>query len=438
MRKTLVIIIIILSAVFIAVYAALVIIRATYPYPLWVLEDEVFIHALRLSRGMPVYQDWDSTFVPLIYPPFYYFAGAICIKVFPFLPALRIISATAILGTFAIVMIMLARARVSRLFLVATAGFLCAVSPMLGGNWEQVKVDGLMLLSVLWAGEILTREKLPGRNVIVAAVLFGIAFFTKQTAAPFIIAGALFVFWREKRQLFLFLASLAVALVGLSLLIYVFAGKEFAFYIFNVPLHQPLDPRSFFEDLLPLWLRRFPVILLLSAISVPLLIKHGGGYVPRLLIYYLPASLLAYILPRCKFAGYSFNMLPFVIIRSVLAGWGFHVLKTRNSGNIRALRLLLVLVLLQFALLTYNPFEFVPNADNYRINEAAVNEISRLEGQVYLPVRCYVAYLAGKDEYASFVAIQDVISSGLKAEYPAGLFGMLAGGGGRDQVHNRT
>ncbi|MCZ7582300.1 MAG: hypothetical protein M5R36_02615 [Deltaproteobacteria bacterium] len=100
--------------------------RAGYPYELEFEEGDLFLTALRVLDGQPIYPDpaQDPNFVPLLYTPFYYHAAALFVAVLGrSIFACRVLS---ILATFAIAALIVRAGRRagSGLAHAATAGLL--------------------------------------------------------------------------------------------------------------------------------------------------------------------------------------------------------------------------------------------------------------------------------------------------------------------------
>ncbi len=424
-----------MGAIALLTFLLALIIRCIFPYPLWVLEDEVFIHTERLRSGLEVYPPWGGDFVSLIYPPLYYCIGTLFISVSNNIAALRLVSVISLLTFFVISWLMMRRANHPAWTILVVLGFLSCISPNLGGCWEQVKIDGLMLALVLAGVFLLVVPRNSRRYIIPAGILFGLAFFAKQTAGIFILAALIFL-WFEKREMFAaFLASMLSTVLVLGIILLFLFGPSIIFYCIVVPLMQEFHIVALLQDIVPLWLGKFALIILFALGGWILALKEAKGSYSRVYLYFLPASFLAYALPRCKYAGYIFNFLHFGVFACLAAGYFiWRTVESRNTSQEPETRkmkdavIIVLVIFIAFAFLFYNPLNLLPNKDNYMISQDAVKAISDIEGEAYLPIASYYGYISGKDVYASHVAIKDASSTGIVEGYPEGLLEKIRNG----------
>lgn len=414
-------------------YLVTLCLRIFYPYPLWLIEGDIYTHVCRLSEGAEIYPaKFDFRFIPLIYTPLFYYLAIPFHYLLPGIEGLRILSLLAVIGTFAAAVLILKRAGAPVWAVAVCLGLLACISPNFGGQWEQIKVDGLMVTLVLWGGILISGNNISRLQAFIGGLLLALAFYSKQTAAPFIVAAFLFLLIGKRERLLWFSTGLFGLLLVGGYFFYLHSGPGFLVYTVAIPLKQKLYPLDLIKDLQNIWLRLFPVILLVSATSYYVYKKYGGSQTVRLLLYFLPASFFAYALPRIKLGGYTFNFLPFGVVCSILAAWVMGVLfnveaKRKATKRLSAI-MAPVLVILQFTLLLYNPLQIIPNRDNYRMNADYVSALKDLDGEVYIPVRHYFGHLAGCRTYASHIAIVDVVTSGYLDGYPEELCEMFIDG----------
>ena len=138
-----------------------------------------------------------------------------------------------------------------------------------------------------------------------------------------------------------------------------------------------------------------------------------------MLISCVPASFLAYALPRCKYLGWINNYITCAVICCILAGWTIGKNENQKWGGKNAL--IVVLVIAQYVLLAYNPLTVIPNRDNLIMSRDLTAALSKIDGEVYIPDGGYYGHLAGKKGHWPYVAIRDVMGSGLADAFPEGL-----------------
>lgn len=177
--------------------------RWSYPLDLEWMEGGVLTHALRLRTGQPLYAEPSVDFVSFLYTPLYPAVLGALSKVFGLSYQLgRAVSILAFAGALAF--LAAAVRGVARQFesdeikaVATTAGLLgaaavCVAFPFCGAFYDLVRCDSLWLLLVS-AG---LYSCSPGRStkaVVLGALLLTLGFFTKQTAAPFMVAAAVSV-----------------------------------------------------------------------------------------------------------------------------------------------------------------------------------------------------------------------------------------------------
>jgi hypothetical protein len=191
---------IVLSAWVFVVLARVFLSRLSYPLDLEWMEGGTLTHALRLARGQPLYAEPSVDFVSFLYTPLYPAVLAVLAKVFGLSYTLgRVVSILAFSGT--LVLLVAAVRGIAQQFeseelpaVATTAGLLgaaavCLAFPFCGAFYDLVRCDSLWLFLV--AAGLYSCS--PGRSttrIVLGALLLALGFFTKQTAAPFMVAAA--------------------------------------------------------------------------------------------------------------------------------------------------------------------------------------------------------------------------------------------------------
>ena len=191
---------IVLSTWVFVVLARVFLSRLTYPLDLEWMEGGILTHALRLGRGQPLYAQPSVDFVSFLYTPLYPAVLCVLSKIFGLSYMLgRAVSILAFSG--ALVFLVAAVRGIAQQFeseelpaVATTAGLLgaaavCLAFPFCGAFYDLVRCDSLWLFFVS-AG---LYSCSPGRSmtrIVLGAVLLVFGFFTKQTAAPFMVAAA--------------------------------------------------------------------------------------------------------------------------------------------------------------------------------------------------------------------------------------------------------
>jgi hypothetical protein len=194
---------IVLSGWVFVVLARVFLLRLSYPLDLEWMEGGTLTHALRLARGQPLYAEPSVDFVSFLYTPLYPAVLCLLSKIFGLSYVLgRAVSILAFSG--ALVFLVAAVRGVAQQFeseelpaVATTAGLLgaaavCLAFPFCGAFYDLVRGDSLWLLFVS-AGLYSCSPGRSTRRIVLGALLLVLAFFTKQTAAPFMVAAAVAV-----------------------------------------------------------------------------------------------------------------------------------------------------------------------------------------------------------------------------------------------------
>jgi len=411
----------ILAVLFLLSYLLVALQRLRYPYELEWMEGAMVMHVARVLNGQPLYVAPSIEFIPFIYTPLYFYISALFAWLLGsgFLP-LRLVSLLASLGSLYMI------ARLTRYetgswrpgFLAAA--FFAATYSLSGAWFDIARIDSLFLLLTL-LGIWFLRTKSSIASDVVAAILFGLAFFTKQAALGFALLLAIYVFFNRKgwqRGLFAILLAVLVA-AGSGWLNWLSQGW-YSYYVFDLPRqHDPLLIMMFrfwTADLL----KPLAPILLLAVLAIlrPLLIKdyQRAGFYSLL----LAASIGVAFVGRIHPGGYLNVLIPMHAGLCMLGMIGLGYLQNVLAGispdstspdwTISGAVLLQSMILIQLLTLLYNPLALLPDGDDRQAAEELQRQIQTQAGSVYLPFHAYLAEMEGKQSYAHAMAISDVLS----------------------------
>lgn len=174
--------------------------RLRYPLDLEWMEGGMLTHALRIARGEALYAEPSVDFVSFLYTPLYPAVLAALSKIVGLSYALgRGVSVLAFSGALVFLVAAVrgiakdyeseelpALANASGLL---GAGAVCLAFPFCGAFYDLVRCDSLWLLFVS-AGLYCCSPGRPANRIVLGALLLVLGFFTKQTAAPFMVAAA--------------------------------------------------------------------------------------------------------------------------------------------------------------------------------------------------------------------------------------------------------
>jgi hypothetical protein len=211
--------------------------RMSFPLELEWMEGGVLHQALRLQRGEPIYPTPSADFVPFLYTPLYPALLAVLGSVLSLDFGLgRAISVLATVAIFAGLWRTVGREGRSVVYRVIAIG-LFASGYVFAFRWlDLVRPDALYLALTLWGLVVLRESRGDHRKAIAAGVLMALAFWTKQTAASFILASGVGALLVAPRQLWSYALTIALIDGGGVLLGNAMTDGRLWHYIYE--LHQ--------------------------------------------------------------------------------------------------------------------------------------------------------------------------------------------------------
>ncbi len=403
----------VLGCLFSLMWAVLALVRIRYPYELEWSGGAMLDHCHQVLRGLPLYVPPGSSWFPFEYPPVYFWASAVVMRLIHDDGAvgMRIVSCASTVGCLIVVWLWLRllTARVGNQYWPLLAPGLFLAAYRFTGAWYDIeRLDMLfMFLSVLGGyllscglhkGATVSADKLPpSRGIsftqteftLLSAAVFCVAFLTKQQAVLFAIgaAGALIVMGNWRQFLLFCTASVifdywAVHVIDAS------THGWFAYYCFHVPLANGIRKELALQFLLVDMPLVAPAIGLCIVAALAFKVKltdaiHKIRTEPcvALFLSQVLMALAGSFLSRAHWggaenvliAGYLFVMMAACLCASRL----------EETGKIPGAPLYL-LAICQMAVLTYRPDLQLPRAANYAAGSrysALISELKK-EGEV--------------------------------------------------------
>ncbi|MEX1366345.1 MAG: glycosyltransferase 87 family protein [Nannocystaceae bacterium] len=185
--------------------------RVGFPLELEWMEGGMLHQARRIQLGQSPYPPPGPEFVPFLYTPLYSAVVAGLGFVFPLGYALgRAVSILAALAIAWAVWTAVRGENKPRAHAALAVG-LCCAGYVFTFRWLDVaRPDTLFMALVLWALVLLRGSRLRPRRALWAGLLMALAFWTKQTAAPFVIASGLGVLLVAPRRLPIYAGVIAI------------------------------------------------------------------------------------------------------------------------------------------------------------------------------------------------------------------------------------
>jgi hypothetical protein len=200
-----------LSLLWASVLAIVFALRVGYPLELEWMEGGSLQQAWRVQQGLPVYGPPSPDFVPFLYPPLYPALLAALGFVFPLGYVLgRCVGIAAVIATG------VALWRIGRTEQKPVAHRALAVGLFLSGyvfsfRWlDLARGDALFLALLLWGLVLLREAEDSWRRAAMAGVLVALAFWTKQTAAVFVVASGIAALLVAPRQIWAYAGTIAL------------------------------------------------------------------------------------------------------------------------------------------------------------------------------------------------------------------------------------
>jgi hypothetical protein len=415
--------------------------RVPYPYDLEWMEGGTLCHALRLLQGRPIYAPPSVEFIPFLYTPLYPALLAALGRVFGLGYLLgRLVSTGAFLGATFLAYRFAVREGGSRAA-AATAMAIPAAAFVACGSWyDLARADSLWLL-LATAGLLVlyraARDPLgpPRRGrrahalAALAAALLVASFFTKQTAAPLLVAAGAALVLLNLRLVPTFV--LALAACGLPPLWWLDqrSGGWFWRYVFE--LHQS---HAFFARRAWLDTPRVLVGIVGPALAVVPWAALRRSSPSVLYTAYLGLVGMAvacvgfgtqWAFVNAYVPGVFFPSLAIAVAagRLVAAGapgtltTGLERLAVRAQPRLRA-PAVFALAAASLALHPYDPRPLAPTRADREAGARLIEQLRATDGDVLVPFHPFYAHLAGKETFVHQMGLLDVAHAGLQ---PVGL-----------------
>jgi 4-amino-4-deoxy-L-arabinose transferase-like glycosyltransferase len=385
--------------------------RINYRYDLEWMEGASLIQAYRISMGQSLYLQPSLEYIPLIYPPLYFYLSAVLVKIIgaSFLP-LRIVSFTSTFGCLLIIYYAVKDKTQSTLIGFVAAGSFVATFG-LGGAWFDIARVDMLFIYLCLAG-IYYLGKQSTKNSLIAGILFSLSFLTKQTALPIfaVLAGSVFLLFRK--QTLPFVGSFAI----LTLIIFFYLNSStngwYEYYILALPaIHQ--IKWSITTSVLQAGFQVEAVIIIVG--FSPLIFGIRRVIKDKLYLYYY-FSVMGIIgtsfIARINRGAYINTLVPAYAGLSILFGLGIGWLVThynfhRISNNLFQ-TILWLAIITQFIWLGYNPLQQIPTQADRKAGDALVSELQSVPGDVLIPYHNYLALFAGKKVNFHMVAFDEI------------------------------
>jgi len=383
-----------------------------FPFPLDWVEGGGVDHCIHVLQGKQIYAEPNATYVAFLYGPLFYYLGALLMRLLGegFL-ALRIISIASFLGSSVLVYRIISNETRSSLASWIGCGLFAASFGVVGYWYDVGRVDSLAIFFILFCAYTLRYYPCPG-GAVLSAILFSASFLTKQSALVFLPFIVVPVYLSRRRDGLAFAVSSVVICLGFLLLLSAKSQGWSWFYLFRVPASTPRSYLVLLTYPIKDLLANFPFLF-----AVVLFYLWGGNHhregkekealLKNFWAWFFLGGFLVSYLSRLKFGGWDNVLYSVVVVLSLLLGIVLgQFLVSNNTQWMR--RLVLILVVLQFLILIYDPFALIPSEADYRGGEILVERVSEIPGEVLVFYHSHLGYVARGKTSAHAAALKDL------------------------------
>jgi 4-amino-4-deoxy-L-arabinose transferase-like glycosyltransferase len=403
----------IVSLIFIIAYVFVALSRIGYPFELEWMEGASVIHVKRILEGESLYVQPGLEFTPFFYPPLYFYISALftLIMGLGFLP-LRMVSFISSIGCLCVIYFWVKEETRDKISGIISVGLFAATFKLCGFWFDVARVDSLFLFLCLIGGCLIKFRSTPGAFIL-SGMFFSLAFLTKQTAlvlaAPLVIYILIF-----KRKLFFYLLiPMIVGMASPFLILHIATKKWYYYYLFYLPRNHEIIK----ENYIAFWLKDLfsPLFIALAISIVFLFMEYSRKSWENVIFYSLIflGFLFGSWMSRLHVGGWLNVLMPAYAAISIVSGIGtralYQHLREIKSPRVKNIGFVLyIAVLIQYALLSYDPFQQIPTKEDRKAGEDLIQTMKNIDGEIFVPYHSYLAEMAGKKSYMHVHSLFDI------------------------------
>jgi 4-amino-4-deoxy-L-arabinose transferase-like glycosyltransferase len=440
--------------------------RMFYPYQLEWMEGVALVQVNRLLAGKALYVPPSIDFVPLIYPPFYFYASAIIAKLIGLgFGALRLVSFLSSVICATIIYLAVKEQTNSKFAAFLGAGIFASTF-MLTGQWFDIARTDMLAAALSMLGIYLARE--PANNVtlsrssacasaaterrshfagtgerseeaakslkppknetlqslrsfrvmyrdLLSGLIFALAFLTKQSALGVglaVIVYYLIFNWRRAIRLTL---SFGLSITILYGIFWLNSAGWINYYLFTIPAAHAFD--FSLGRIISVLISQFASIpIFLIAGLLPIIISPRKLFNDKLYRYYIimaGALIATGVVGRLNaFSGpnvYVSSYLGVALLIGLEAGW---LTEFKIYPALILLEWVLLFAQFSFLIPAYLQTRTIPTQQDRAAGDALVTKIKSYSGDVLLLDNNYLALYAGKTPYFNEMPMSEISGQG--------------------------
>lgn len=378
-----------LSVYFMLAFIILAFMRMNFPFDMEWAEGVMVDQVRRVLNGYPLYAEPSVENIPFPYTPLYIYLGALLTKIFgvDYTP-LRLINIFSTVGIMTVLFLLVYRETQKKSYGIIAAGLFAATYNINAYWFDLARVDMLYIFLVIWAA-YLVRYGENIKSFILAAIIAILAFFTKQTALGPIFALIIYSLLFKRPFAYWFAGAFIIGSIGITLILDIVYNGWYIYFTYTFPSHHGIIS----SRLETFWYRDLiaPLFAMLIACTFYFASCYKKHDRQQFWFSFLLFSSLAAVsfLSRIKIGGALNTLIPLHLGSVLLTGYAFGCVldsADKTSYNNLAKKLVLsALVIVQFFVCMYEPQRFIPPENGISQGEKALEKISEIPGNVWVP-----------------------------------------------------
>jgi len=386
--------------------------RISYPYSLEGMEGAHLIEVHRILNNQPIYTLPSLDYVPLIYPPLYFYLSAFFAKLvgFGFFP-LRLLSLLATFGCVTLIVVLVFKETKNSFSAVISSGLFLATYNLTDSWFDLARID-MVFVFFLMLSVFFVRHYKNKKGAILSGLFFSLCILTKQTAIVFILPILISTaFFRTVKFSLITTGTFLFFSISTLLIINASSSGWLVYYLFELPQNHHVSIYSS----LTFWLND-----ILEPLGVAIIIglfyffgqpKEKISKNETFFLIIFLSFLLGSWIARSNVGGAGNTLIPAYLIVSVLFGFGIDrvmIFIDKNSIKHGAMQAyFLIIILFQFIILNYNPFSLMPSENHKNSTDQIINKIEEAPGEVFIPSHNYLSLMSGKKPYMNTFAFYE-------------------------------
>ena len=398
-----------MAIAYFAVFLYITISRINYPFALEWMEGTSYVQVYRILSGRLLYVEPSLDYVPLIYPPLYYYLSALIAKLIglSFLP-LRLVSLLSTLGCMGLIFLIVRKLQPSVFAQIIAIGLFSATFKI-GGAWFDIaRVDMLALFLALMSIFCLQFSK--NSSYFLSGLLMALSCLTKQTFLILLVATSIYSFFLDrKRTWIVIISSLTIYAVSYMALNYVHAGwYKYFIYDLSTGHTEKLNIAGAGQLFLSLIFKPISLIFLFTVAYFIQITRERKSFSQMSILLIVGATLALSWLGIVNPGAFNNVIIPSYAILSIITGIFLAKNLSRNDLSKFLKAGILTLTMLQFFLLRYPIKDQIPTVDDLHAGQALLQEITAQPGDVYVPYHPEMMLSVGKRSYADWISMKEL------------------------------